>query len=278
MVRFVSEKISESVTRIHGIMDEQMYLVEGRERAVLIDTGTGVGSLKAYVESLTDKPVTVLITHGHLDHAMGAIEFDTVYMSRKDDYIYKPHGELAGRRLFLSESPVFRDVEEKDYLPAAPLEHYRDLEEGDVFDLGGMTIETFACPGHTLGSMVFLLREERTLLTGDACNMFTFLYGSYSTGLTTYEESLRELRIKVLGRFERICLSHGDSDAGKELLDEVIGVCEDIRMGRTDDIPYSHHTDTDGTRGLIAKAIDGNMRRIDGKSGNIVYDPDRIFE
>ena len=67
---------------------ELMYLVEGRDQAALIDTGSGLGFLKAYVEKLTDKPILVLLTHGHVDHAMGAGEFETVYMNRADDYIY----------------------------------------------------------------------------------------------------------------------------------------------------------------------------------------------
>lgn len=278
MVRFISEKISDYVTRIHGIMDEQMYLVEGRDKAALIDTGTGVGSLKSYVRSITNKPILVLLTHGHLDHAMGAVEFDSVYLNRKDDYIYKLHQDVKLRKRFLSESPLFDEVVETDYLPTVSCEYFKDLKEGELFHLGGITIETFECPGHTWGSMVFLLREERTLITGDACNTFTFLYAGYSTGVSTYEQSLSSLKSKVQGRYDRIYLSHGASDAQKRLLEEVLEVCEDIKEGRTDNIPYSHNIDVNGDHGLIAKAIDVNMCRSDGKTGNIVYNPDRIFE
>ena len=42
-----------------------IFLLVGTERALLIDTGIGVGDLKAAVEKITDKPVTVVITHGH---------------------------------------------------------------------------------------------------------------------------------------------------------------------------------------------------------------------
>ena len=73
---FRTEKVTERITRIYAFATELMYLVEGTEKAVLIDTGSGIGSLKACVEQLTDKPVVVLVTHGHVDHAMGAAEFD----------------------------------------------------------------------------------------------------------------------------------------------------------------------------------------------------------
>ena len=56
---FKSSKIFENVTLISGLAGEQCYLVEGSERALLIDGLTGVGSLRAYIRELTDLPVLV---------------------------------------------------------------------------------------------------------------------------------------------------------------------------------------------------------------------------
>ena len=85
MFQFRSEKITENIRRIYGFSEEQMYLIEGGKRAALIDTGTGVGDLRGYVEEFTDKEIAVILTHGHLDHALGAAPFDTIYMNRRDD-------------------------------------------------------------------------------------------------------------------------------------------------------------------------------------------------
>ena len=52
-------------------------------------------------------------------------------------------------------------MEEEDYIPSAKFETFRNLQEGDTFALGGVTVQTYACPGHTLGSMIFLIREEQ---------------------------------------------------------------------------------------------------------------------
>ena len=54
---FQTEKISERVTRIFAFNTELMYLVEGTERAALLDTGSGFGSLRACGDALTDKAV-----------------------------------------------------------------------------------------------------------------------------------------------------------------------------------------------------------------------------
>ncbi|MGO5207938.1 MBL fold metallo-hydrolase [Bacillota bacterium LCP21S3_F9] len=265
---FKTEKVTGRITRIYAFATELMYLVEGTEKAALIDTGSGIGSLKACVEQLTDKPVIVLVTHGHVDHAMGAAEFENVYMSHEDDYIYEKHGTDAFRRsCFSTVTPPF-EAGEEDLIPTMKLSEIKNLTEGDRFDLGGISVEIYACPGHTRGSVVMLIPEERLLITGDACNLFTFVYDDYSTTITEYEESLKALQEKVSGKYDNVLLSHGDGNGYPELIADVIRVCEDIKEGRTDDILFEFL----GTTGLVAKAVDPSR----GERGNIVYNKDRV--
>lgn len=91
MLHFKTEKVTDRITRIFCFL-ELMYLTEGDNAAALLDSGSGFGNLKDCIDGLTDKPLIVLLTHGHVDHAMGADEFQTVYMSRKDHDIFKEHG------------------------------------------------------------------------------------------------------------------------------------------------------------------------------------------
>ncbi len=56
MVKFHSEKISEHITRIYGLTEEQMYLVTGSQKAALIDTGSGAGSLRAGHRASDSRP------------------------------------------------------------------------------------------------------------------------------------------------------------------------------------------------------------------------------
>lgn len=274
MVTFRTEKISDRVTRIYAVCTELMYLVEGDTRAALIDTGSGFGSLKAVVDGLTDKPVIVLLTHGHTDHAMGAGEFDTVYMNHRDDYIYGPHSEEEFRWDGIKMSEEYGQIAAEDYIPSVSARQFLDMQGGDSFDLGGVTVEVYDCAGHTRGSVAMLIREERMLLLGDACNNFTFMYDEYSLTISEYEENLKKLRAETEGKYDTVLASHGDGRLPEDIIDGVIAVCEEIKAGTAEEIPFSFR----GTSGLIAKAMTWpGGGRADGGSGNIVYSKNRIF-
>ncbi|MEI3580641.1 MAG: MBL fold metallo-hydrolase [Acutalibacteraceae bacterium] len=55
------------------------YLITGSEKALLVDTGLGMGNIRKVVEELTSLPVIVMNTHTHFDHIGGNALFDTVY-------------------------------------------------------------------------------------------------------------------------------------------------------------------------------------------------------
>lgn len=271
MLTFTHEKISPTTTRIRAPGMELMYLVEGREKAALIDTGSGLGFLRAYVEKLTDKPILVLLTHGHVDHAMGAGEFETVYMNHADDYIYVQHADMGFRQDGLFLCP--QKVEEAEIIPAKELSQIRQMAGGDSFDLGGLHIDIYDLPGHTRGSVVMLLREERALLLGDACNYLTFLHEPYSTTVQEYKASLEALKPQVEGKYDTVYLSHAPGGGSVELIDGVIQVCGDILAGKTDDVPFGFKD----SRGFLAKAEIRRDVRADGGTGNVIYHKDRIF-
>ena len=274
MVRFRLEKLSEKVTRINGIAGEQMYLVEGKKRAALIDTGCGVGSLKKCVEGLTEKPVIVLLTHGHMDHAMGAAEFEEVYINKKEEAIYQEHSALLMRHMFLAECPDYKDVEERDFQLPKRWEDMKELQDGDCFDLGDLTIDAFLCAGHTEGSMVFLIREERMILMGDACNGLTVLHGNSSLGIRSYKKSLQMMQERTSGKYDSLYIAHGPIDPPVYVVENVLKLCDKILNGADDKWSFQFL----GMKEMLAKKIDAKSAESASDFGDIFYDPDRIFE
>ena len=125
------------------------YLVLGEKKAALIDAGENNEYLYENVRQITSLPVTVLITHGHRDHAgKGLMKFfehgDEIYMSHKDIPLLEEAGSPYADKIF------------------------RDLADGMRFDLGGRMLEAKALPGHTPGSYIFLDRAHHELFSGDA--------------------------------------------------------------------------------------------------------------
>ena len=272
---FSTEKITAHITRILMPGEVFGYLVVGDERAILIDTGCGIGDLKGYVATLTDKPLTVLLTHGHLDHAPGAVQFEEVYLSKKDHEMLGIHSVPERRFGFAKGTDGAKNYTMEDVLPAEDASRYRDLNDGDVFDLGGLHIEAVAFPGHTQGSMAFLMREERILLTGDACNPFTFLFGPVALGLRSYEKSLKAVKEKMAGKYDRILVSHGIGEvASRNMIEDNLQVAADIRSGNVVNTPFAFG----GADSLRIAKEHPRMNEYGEVMANIVYDPARMEE
>jgi len=66
---FSSKEISPKVWVISDHGSDNMYLIEGTDSALLVDTGLGSADLATYVKKMTTKPLIIVITHGHPDHA-----------------------------------------------------------------------------------------------------------------------------------------------------------------------------------------------------------------
>lgn len=273
---FKTEKIDDKLTAIRSRSGEIMYLIEGQNKAVLIDTSLGICGLRKLVESLTDKPVSVILTHGHVDHAMGAPEFENVYMNSKDSIINKKHSLLKMRKDYIvsnmgkEESWIFDDT---NFVQPVST-HYKELTDGTVFDLGGISVEAYELAGHTKGSMVILVPEKELLITGDACNIATFLFDEDSLSVEEYRENLIRVQENLEGRFSRIFMTHFLMETTKDLIKNVINVCDDILAGRADDIEYHFMAHTS----YIAKKTDEMGRRADGKEGNIIYNRENVMK
>lgn len=253
------------------------YLVEGEERALLIDGLTGVGSLKAFVRELTDKPVVMAATHGHIDHIGAAWEYGKVFIHPNDiPLMYTPmHSGQQGRLEFASmPSPRIskRTVPVMDDVPAPhPVETY-PIYEGDIFDLGDVQLEVIGVPGHTYGSVVFLDRAARILFSGDACNVNTLVFSSSSTSIEEYRESLIHFK-NFQQDFDVMYGGHGPVGVSPAIIDDGIAMCDRILAG-TDEAVET--ISVEGPIAWLASARGENYLPVCGGLCNIMYSRDTI--
>ena len=125
----------------HFVYNESVYLVEGDTAAILIDAGTYIPGLRKIVENIVKKPVTLVLTHGHNDHAGLAInEWEKMWIAEGD----------------------------KGMIPANLRDRLQFLKDGQIFDLGNRKIEVVFTPGHTRGSVTFIDRDKHYGFSGDS--------------------------------------------------------------------------------------------------------------
>lgn len=185
----------------YGIAAE--FLVIGAQRALLIDTGCGLLDLPAIVRRFTDKPLDVVLTHGHGDHVGGIGWFDKLYLHPADFLMVEQvdWDQIRGYNRSLGGAGAFQVY---DYDPDAihPMEKLPELipiTEGYVFDLGDRSLEVIETPGHTAGSIVLIDDRQRILFSGDACNVNLGLFARPVSDALTYLKKLESLS----GRFDQ---------------------------------------------------------------------------
>lgn len=214
------KELRDGLYRIDDSGLSKCFLIVGSEKACLIDTANGLNDLGAAVRELTDKPIIVINTHGHPDHMMGNYCFDHAYMNSKDwDFVND----------FLKDPMAVALIKEKGLFFPVP----RDINEGDVFDLGGRTLEIYALPGHSEGSIVLLCPEERLLFTGDSINHHLWLQFD---GCPSIEENLEILESKswLMEKADYILHGHGDGYDDISLVTYLKEALKEIIDGKTD--------------------------------------------
>lgn len=274
---FHQEEIRRGVIRITGAGNELMYLIIGTKKAALIDTGIGLGNIRTYVEALTNLPITVILTHAHMDHSGGCFYFDHTYLNSVDAKLLNAALEYENREEFVqglrdfvsaSNPKLAKEFDESQVAITYPRE-FKELSDGDLFDLGGVTLEIITCPGHTMGSVVILIKEYRMLILGDSCNPYVWLHLPESSSVEVYRESLLNIKAREK-EYDRVLLSHMPNEVGKGIVDEVIRVCDEILNATSEDFGYK----LDGYENTyVAKPVsrtDFNIRE-DGRIGNIMY-------
>ena len=269
MLQFTITRLTASITHICDPSGVACFLAVGNKRAALIDTGSGFVGLKDEVGRLTSLPLDVIITHGHCDHAGGAAMFDSVYLHPADEELALRHNSIEMRMGYASLNPDLA-ISERDFAPA-PVGPFKPLGDGQIFDLGGVTLEAVHFPGHTRGMSGILFREERAMLYGDACNSNTFLFGPEASTVSQYQETLRKIKL-LDGKYDTAYYSHGPAVGPRQTLDDNIELCGRILRGEDDKLPFEFM----GSHALRAAAIGENYQRLDGKCGNIIYSAEKL--
>ena len=216
-----------------------MFLLIGSENAMLIDCGMGIGDLRGAIEQITDKPLIVVISHGHIDHTANARQFKEIWMNPKDNNKPIPQDIERRRddtRLIAQRQkgiyPYDINVDIREPGPDEPMPIIHDLYDGQQFDLGDRIVTAYDCPGHSAGEMIFLDEKTRSLFCGDALNY------NLGLGAESIETAVKYLeRMRDMGdRYDGIYNGHHDfrplgAPLGDDCLPNAIDLCYQLLNG-----------------------------------------------
>jgi len=148
-----------------------IWLVRGRERALAVDTGSGIAPSAPLVAAIADRPVAAIALNPYYDHAGGWPDFAERLCHPLDaPALADPTAENESLSAFLNEETLFAqpsadfDLAAYAMRPAAPTAL---VEEGDVIDLGGRRLEVLHAPGRSPGGLALWESATGALFTGD---------------------------------------------------------------------------------------------------------------
>lgn len=217
-------QVTEIMDGVYRVENSSVFmdLIVGSHHALLFDTGYGFDDLHALVRRITELPLYVVNSHGHVDHACGNWQFPEVFIHPEDVRLCMAHNSPEMRREELEKAVVPENFDLAEYL-SHDCGKLRPVVGGEVFDLGGRTLEVVELPGHTRGSIGLLWREERMLYVGDAVNGFLWLFLPEATSVSVYRDTL--YRVRELP-FDRMIQSHEPRVMPRSCLDDYIRLVE----------------------------------------------------
>lgn len=151
----------------------------------IVDPG---GDVPRILEAIRQSGITIekiLLTHGHIDHAGGAVELREAL----NVPIEGPHTADKFLLETLPDTGAKYDIEARAVTPD------RWLKEGDTVTVGDLSFAIYEAPGHTPGSIVLFNAENRFALVGDvifqgSVGRTDFPYGNHQSLINAIKDKL----------------------------------------------------------------------------------------
>jgi glyoxylase-like metal-dependent hydrolase (beta-lactamase superfamily II) len=180
--RYEVNFIKPGIWHLEDYFAASFYLVEGKDKALAIDTGMGKADIMPLLKSITSLPIALAITHAHGDHMYHADEFAEAYINEKENKV------LPRFKSMMMADRNFDNIK------------YIYVDDGDIIDLGGqIEIEVAEIGGHTPGSIAFIDRAHNVVFSGDALGsgVGAWMQVPFGLPLTEYRDNIRHFAAKI---------------------------------------------------------------------------------
>ena len=145
------------------------YLLLGKEKALLIDTGLGVSNIKNEADKITNLPIQVVTTHVHWDHIGGHKNFRNIAVHELEKEWLEKFPlplEVVKNNLMneMFDAPKEFNINEYNIYSGKPT---TILKDNDVIDIGNRVVKVIHTPGHSPGHICLYDVSNKYLFTGD---------------------------------------------------------------------------------------------------------------
>jgi glyoxylase-like metal-dependent hydrolase (beta-lactamase superfamily II) len=209
------------------------YLIVGKQKALLFDTGMGISDIRKVTRELTPLPIIVLNSHTHNDHVGGNWQFDTIYsmdtaftrQNAKGSSV-DAQAEIAAGQI-CGELPKSFDGKSYRTKPWTITKFVRDFE---TIDLGGRSLEIMATPGHTPDAISLIDHANGLLFTGDTYYPAPIWLYRPETDFAAYENSIERLAA-LAPQIKLVLGAHNVPVASPAVLSKLVAGFAQVRAG-----------------------------------------------
>ena len=221
---FLAYKLENDVFAIYEPRQWQeviSYLILGKEKALLFDTGNGIGKISGVVNELTSLPVLILNSHTHFDHIGGNSEFSDI-LAMDTDYTRKNSGGYSNELVWEEVSKealcgALPDDINPETFNTSNFKVKKFITDGYKIDLGGRILEVLSTPGHTPDAISILDSDLGLLWVGDLYYDGPIWLFVPESDLDAYYQSVERL-CNIVPRLNTLHPSHNEPITDPESL------------------------------------------------------------
>ena len=221
--------ITDDIYLINEFDGSNCYLLVGTEKALLIDCGTGFCDLRGACEKITSLPITVVVTHCHVDHIGGAGQFEEIYIHPDDcRSMNKLQMSLPMRKLYLKRNSAVKanGFTVKNIVKPKYKTRLLPVNDGYYFDLGNKKISVKHTPGHTVGSIALIDDSNKIVFSGDNVSGALWMH---KYGAASLEEWLPSAKwLYDMSKEYRVFWGHGSAELSSEYIAKIVRWGEEI--------------------------------------------------
>lgn len=199
-------RFSESIYSIDQGM-ARCYLIVGKKKALLFDTGVESVDIIKAVQTVTDLPVMLVLSHADPDHIANADQFDTIYAHEIEVNRCKDQAGLMQKK-------------------------YVMLNDMDEIDLGEKTLQVIHIPGHARGHIGLIDKNTKDFFSGDTLSYGPVFLFVPNADMEQYLKTLYRLKGRILnGEIKKVYPCHNESPIDPQIIQDLIECCEKCETG-----------------------------------------------